>query len=177
VRRKCVLLSDLIDDFFALSALEVDGAPPELGPVDLCAVAERVLIAFYADITALGIEPEISVPDHPVMVLAAPRQVERVIANLLSNAVRHGKGASRLAFAVEEGGRRAACRVKDDGSGIDPAELSLLMERPFDGAGRGSRGLGLSVVKRLVEGMGGELSISGDRGAGVDISFSLPLAE
>jgi two-component system, OmpR family, phosphate regulon sensor histidine kinase PhoR len=179
VRRKCALLSDLIDDFFALSSLELGEAPPEPRAIDLCDLAERVLIAFYADFIALKIEPEIRIPDRPVTVIAAPRQVERIIANLLSNAVRHGRGATRLAFSVEEAGGRAVCRVANDGVGIDPARLRELMERPFgadDGPGGGARGLGLSIVKRLVEGMGGELSIGGSGGSGAEIAFSLPCA-
>lgn len=179
VRRKCALLSDLVDDFFSLSRLEFEDAPPEPVPMNLCEAAERVLIAFHADVTALGIEPEIDIPDRPVAVLAVPLQVERIVANLLSNAVRHGAGATRLAFAIEEAGGRALCRISNDGVGIDPARLRELMERPFgadDGPGRGARGLGLSIVKRLAESMGGEVAIRGDGRAGTEISFSLPLA-
>lgn len=181
VRRKCVLLNDLVDDFFALSSIESSEATPNLEPVDLKASAERVLVAFHRDVIGLGIEPVIRIPEGPLVALAVETQVERVLSNLLSNAIRHGKGATRLYFSITEEAGSLRCGVGDNGSGMDPAELAELMESPYGARGSlgrqcGARGIGLSVVKRLVEGMGGRLEIRAAPGAGIEISFTLARA-
>ena len=181
VKGKCLFLNGLIDDFFALSLLEQEaaaGAPA--GPVDLCAVAQDVLLSFHRELSERSIEPEIRMPDGPVPVRAARTDLERVLMNLVSNTLRHGHGARRIAFSIVECGGSAVCTLSDDGCGIPASGIPALFDNPYAGeglsaSGQPGRGLGLFIVRRLLERMGGSIAAEGGPSGGVEFRFTVPL--
>jgi two-component system phosphate regulon sensor histidine kinase PhoR len=165
VKGKCAFLNDLIDEFFTLSKLELDEEKPRLERVDLRAAAENVLISFYRDLTGLSLEPVIHTPEHAVYVYGVGLYIERILTNLISNTIRHSQGATTIDFSIEENGDRAVCSLTDNGSGIAVRDLPFLFENPFAGSESSSpletvRGLGLSIVKRLLDKMEGEISVA-----------------
>lgn len=164
VKSKCVLLGDLIDDLFELSRIEERGRAPEPERLDLCALAENALVSFYGDFQRLEMEPEIHIPDTPAYVAGTSRFVERILVNLISNVLRHGKGATRVVFSIAEASDVVVCSLADNGSGIAAGELPHLFDDPYASSGppretQSARGLGLAIVKRLAESMGGTVSV------------------
>ena len=147
----------LVDDLFAYARATDPSWRPELEPRDLAAAVADALAARYEAFAALGWEPDVRISET-APVLAAPDALDRVIANLLENALAHGCGAPNVrvagaAFAVENPvAPEAAAR-------LDPTRLT---ERFYQGeasrTGQGT-GLGLAVARALAESMGGTLAV------------------
>ena len=165
--------------------------PHRLRPASDPAPAINVPAVFERHVeraVATGHERErfvLEVPDELPEVWADPDRLDQILANLVENALRHGEGSVTLAAqpalegAGENGGRRPleGCVdlvVSDDGKGIDPAHRDLVFSRFWHGSGRGSTGLGLYVVKGLVEAHGGRILVESAPSGGAQFRFSLP---
>jgi len=174
------LISELLD----VSRIDAGRLQIRPQPIDVPAVFER----HVERAVATGHERErfvLEVPDELPEVWADPDRLDQILANLVENALRHGEGSVTLAAhpaheAVgENGGRRPleGCVdlvVSDDGKGIDPAHRDLIFSRFWHGSGRGSTGLGLYVVKGLVEAHGGRILVENAPSGGAQFRFSLP---
>ena len=100
-----------------------------------------------------------------------PEQLEQVLLALLSNAVQHSERGGSVRLRVDG----VTIVVEDEGSGIDPEDLPHLFERFYRGKGSaGGFGLGLSICRDLVEGMGGRISLRPREGAGTVAEIRLP---
>jgi signal transduction histidine kinase len=116
------------------------------------------------------------------MVHAEVRLVERVLGNLVENALRHTPCGGRVAIAVEDGvaeGRGARISVSDTGEGIAEADLEGIFDRYETSArvgdrGSGTAGLGLAIARRIAALHGSELELRSRPGAGTTVSFTLP---
>lgn len=114
--------------------------------------------------------------------LADPARLRQILANLVSNAIKYSeRGTIRVNGALEalNGGASLVCSVSDQGRGIEPERLEEIWV-PFAGAGgraggQSSHGLGLSIVKSLVEAMGGTIRVSSRLGEGTVFTLTLPL--
>jgi K+-sensing histidine kinase KdpD len=121
----------------------------------------------------------VDVPEDLPLVRADPGLLERVLANLLDNALRHAPDASPVEIRAVAGESSARVVVVDHGPGV-PADRLEAMFRPFqrldDREARGV-GLGLAVARGFVEAMGGVLIADGSAGEGLTMRLRLPLAE
>ncbi|MFA6316769.1 MAG: ATP-binding protein [Elusimicrobiota bacterium] len=173
-------LSQLIEDLLRLSVLSLPEEKPRLEPLDLGTAVREV---------ASGLIPLMSkkklVLDagglKPLRVLADPRSLRMVLENLGHNAVQYSrpKGRIELGSAVEDG--FGVVSIRDHGIGIAAGELPRLFQSYYrTQAAREHKpegtGLGLVIVKRLVEAMGGRVWARSPKGKGAVFSFSLPLA-
>lgn len=113
-------------------------------------------------------------------VLADPDRLERILTNLLSNALKYSEAESQVVVRLAPSGGEVITSVSDRGYGIAPEELPQLFEKYYrTKTGRESHeslGLGLYITKRLVEAMGGRIWVESQQGAGSTFSFSLPRA-
>ena len=174
------LISELLD----VSRIDSGRLQIRPQPINVPAVFER----HVERAVATGHERDrfvLEVPDELPEVWADPDRLDQILANLVENALRHGEGSVTLAAqpalegAGENGGRRPleGCVdlvVSDDGKGIDPAHRDLVFSRFWHGSGRGSTGLGLYVVKGLVEAHGGRILVESAPSGGAQFRFSLP---
>jgi two-component system sensor histidine kinase KdpD len=160
-------LTALIDNLLAMSRIEAGAVLVHLEPVALVEVVSRLLID-QPDVT-------IDVPDELPLVQADEGLLERVIANLLDNAIRHGGGVTEV-VAREDAGA-IAVSVIDHGPGL-PASRSVetFNTRPgSDRTGTGA-GLGLAIVAGLVEAMGCTVEAGQTPGGGTTVTVRLPRA-
>jgi signal transduction histidine kinase len=122
---------------------------------------------------------EVSIPAvGPVTVRADPRRLERVLVNLLSNALKYAAGSRVRIEVVAEGEWVDVC-VADDGPGIHPDDLPRLFRRFERGRGtEGKDGLGLGLygARRIVEAHGGRIEVESAPGAGSRFRVRLPAA-
>jgi signal transduction histidine kinase len=115
-----------------------------------------------------------------VVVVADGTRIEQVAANLIDNALKYTPGGGRVDVEVLADGSRAQLRVRDTGSGIRPDELPHIWDRLFRGdSSRTERGLGLglSLVKAVVEAHGGTVRVESEPGTGSVFTISLPRGE
>ncbi len=149
----------------AFSRFAAPGAdPPPLERLDLVAVASEVIQLYR--LAGEGAVVEMDAPAH-LWARARRDEMKEVLVNLLENA--RNAGARRISVAI--GGR--TIRVADDGAGVPPDQLPRIFEPRFSTTTSGS-GLGLPIVRRLVEGWGGTVDVESEVGRGTAATVTLP---
>jgi signal transduction histidine kinase len=176
-------LARIVGDLLDLSRIESGAALDLAGraPVDLGAVVERN-VDLFATAHPRHHFTACARADRPVVVPADADAIDRVVKNLLSNAVKYSPAGGRVTVSV----RAAAVSppmveiaVEDEGVGIPPEALARIFDRyvrvadPATGGVRGL-GLGLSLVRTLVEAHGGRVSAASEPGRGSRFSVLLP---
>jgi signal transduction histidine kinase len=160
----------LSDTLLRLARIGASRREPDLQSVDPEAVARRA--SERIEPLAQSAEVELRMEArHGSRVRADPEQLEQVLLALLSNAVQHSERGGSVRLRVDGG----TFIVEDEGSGIDPEDLPHLFERFYRGKGSaGGFGLGLSICRDLVEGMGGRITLRPREGAGTVAEIRLP---
>jgi signal transduction histidine kinase len=111
---------------------------------------------------------------------ADPERLERIVLNLLSNALKYSPSDSTVTISVRPQGSDLVVAVTDRGTGIEPDDVPRLFERYFrarTGRRSGGVGLGLHIARTLVEAHGGRIWVESERGVGSTFSFTLPRYE
>ena len=166
-------LDAIVENLLDASRLEAGALSVQPVPVALDEVIAAALLAVPGARDAVKVD----VPEDLPLVLADPGLLERVLANLLENAVRHGGGGQVEVTAVA-GEESARIKVVDHGPGV-PADQRERLFRPFERAAGGTpqgAGLGLTVARGFTEAMDGVLIADGSEGGGLTMRLRLPLA-
>jgi signal transduction histidine kinase len=142
-------------------------------PADLAALAADCI----TDVRAQAREADVEVRDdlEPAWTRADPALLERMIANLVDNGIRHNRPGGFLRVSTRTAGGRVQLTVANGGARIDPADARTLTE-PFRRLDRaaGGFGLGLSIVRSVVEAHGGTIEIDAPAAGGLEIRIELP---
>ena len=172
-------LSCMVDDLFSLSRAELGQLSLELTPVELPALAERVVGTLTPLAWERGrVEVLTDLPTDLPQVQADAGRLEQVLINLLRNGVRHTPPGGIVVLAAAPDEQTLRIEVRDTGNGIPAEELPLIWQRFFRGSAgdRSGAGLGLAVVKELVEAMNGRVAVQSVVGEGSIFSIWLPVA-
>jgi signal transduction histidine kinase len=176
LRQQVGLLSALVDDLFELARIDADALTLELREAPLEPMVESCLRGVEADARRRGIGLAASVPDD-VLAWCAPEKVERVLFNLLTNALRHTPSDGSVAVRVQQLDDEVRVSVEDTGEGLDGEAQMRMFDRFWRGdparSARGS-GLGLAIARGLVEAQGGRIWAEDRPGGGARVSFTLP---
>ncbi|HEY2905631.1 MAG TPA: HAMP domain-containing sensor histidine kinase [Vicinamibacterales bacterium] len=173
--RVLVMLNTLMD----ISEAESGTMQLQLEPVALGEVVDRA-VSLYRDVAeAKGVELDGAARDgaQHAVVNGDRTRLEQVAANLIDNAIKYTPAGGRVDVDVARDGQQAVLRVKDSGPGIPPDEVPRIWERLFRGdRSRTERGLGLglSLVKAIVEAHGGEVDVKSQLGRGSTFEVRLP---
>jgi signal transduction histidine kinase len=178
VRQASGRCEQLIDSLLTLARSE--GATPGGEAVDVSAVADTVLAGFGAEASARSVVLEGTL--GPAYVRGDAVLLERLLENLVENAIRYNRPGGRVEVRVGASGGRVALVVHNDGDRIPPGEVGSLFE-PFrrlgpdrTGAGRGF-GLGLAIVRAVATAHGGAVTATARRDGGLEVSVDLPAVE
>lgn len=171
-------LRRLVEDLMLLSRIESREFGLRRESVDLGAHLKGVLDAFRprADTAKVGLDDDI---ESVGFIDTDPDRVAQIVGNLLENALRYTPEAGRVALSLRRVPAGVSITVSDTGPGIDPADLPHIFERLYVTARyrpvrpEGS-GLGLSIVRELVDAMGGLTTVSSELGKGTSIVVTLP---
>lgn len=163
-------LTTIVVDLLDMSRLQTGAVHPVARPTDLSDVVARAL----AGLQDAG---RVEVADGLPVVLADEVLLERVLANLLANAVRYGE---RVRVSSSRAPGRVLLHVADDGPGVVPGDRTRMFE-PFQRLGDAPQGegigLGLAVARGLTEAQGGSLIVSDTPGGGLTMTVSVPEAD
>jgi two-component system, OmpR family, sensor histidine kinase KdpD len=169
-------LTALVANLLDMSRIQAGAVAPTTRPVGL----EEVVPAAVAGLGMRARTVEVAVPESLPPVAADPAMLERVVANLVENAVAHSPRGEGVRVEAGEIGGRVLVRVIDRGRGIPPADRERVFEpfqrlddRPSDGAGVG---LGLAVARGFTRAMGGDLTIDDTPGGGTTMVIELDVA-
>ncbi len=174
--RQVIILSENLIDAERIDAGRLVVLPRR---ASLAAVIDNALVVARSASAIKGTRLQALVdPTLPPMMIDTV-QMERVIANLLGNAIKFTPSGGRVELAVRRVEDAVTLTVADDGPGVAPEELPRLGERHFRGTRSGAidgSGLGLFIVRGVIDAHGGTLRVVSRLGAGTTVSVTLPLA-
>ena len=182
MQRQTSNLARIVDDLLEASRVNEGKIDLQIEPLDLRTCVQQAVAAARPAIDAHEQTLEIDVPDRSVPVQADPVRVEQIILNLLNNASKYTQNGGHLRVVVKRGGPWAEISVIDNGAGIDddlrPRLFQIFQQGNRDLARReGGLGIGLSVVRRLVELHRGTVEARSEGvGKGSEFIVRLPLA-
>src|SRR6266545_44389 len=174
VLEETAVMARLLDDLQTLSTAEAGVLRLHRERVDPASLAEDAVAAFRARAGTAGVTLDWrAAPGLPELDVD-PVRVGEVLANLLSNAVRHTPRGGSVVVAVEPAAAGVAFTVSDTGSGIASQDLPQVFNRFVKSADSGGVGLGLAIARSLVEAHGGEITAESEPGRGTTMRFVLP---
>src|SRR5712692_10007929 len=179
-------MARLIDDLLSLSRVELNAHVRPETPVELAAIVRQVADALQMLARERGVTIALAVCAEPLLVLGDRDELTRVFENLVENALKYGASGKRVDFSVEraqaaDGAGEAIVCVRDYGPGIAAEHLPRLTERFYridvgQSRAEGGTGLGLSLVKHVLNRHRGRLGIESRLGEGAMFTVRLPLA-
>ena len=173
-RRVLALINQILD----VARLEAGRTQLRACPFELCFFVDGIVDLFQALAAHRAIDLDVDRPPHPVEVVADPAQLEKVIANLLSNALKFTPpgGAVRVAVTARHGIARVS--VRDSGPGIPADDIPHIFDRFYRVGGamqmRPGTGIGLALAKEIADLHQGTLTVESKPGAGSTFTLTLP---
>jgi PAS domain S-box-containing protein len=181
IDRQVAHMSRLIDDLLDVSRISQGKILIRKEPVDLAALARATAEDHRPLFEGAGLALVLELPDRPLWMDGDPTRLSQALGNLLQNAIKFTNPEGRVTVRLAEHGDAAELTVEDTGVGMEPEILARLFQ-PFSQAdqtldrSRGGLGLGLALVKGLVEMHGGSVeAVSGGAGRGSALTLRLPL--
>jgi len=179
IEREVRRLTGLTSNLLLLSRLE-SGVPLRLEPTNIGAVAEEAVAGLLTVAQAKAIELSIQSPPRLPRIPADRARIKQVFINLLDNAVKYCLEGSEVQVRLKTDRESIIVEVADDGPGISQEDLPHIFEKMYRVEKESTRavegsGLGLSIVKRIVELHGGRIAVESAVGKGTTFRVSLPL--
>jgi PAS domain S-box-containing protein len=176
-RQDCERLDALMRDLLDLSRIEAGENQPQLATVSARDLLNTAVKDLRPQVESKGLELTVHAPVELPWVSVDRLQIERVINNLVMNALRHTQ-VGEIKISAEQRDNHLAVSVSDTGSGIPTEYLPHVFEKfvQVPGAPIGGAGLGLTISKSIIEAHGGQISVQSQVGRGTTFTFTLPLA-
>jgi signal transduction histidine kinase len=178
LREQVRVLSMLVDDLFELARIDAGALTLEMHRLPVAPIVSSSLRGVEAEARSRHVTLAAEVEDD-VTARFAPEKVERVLMNLLTNALRHTPSDGAVAVRVEPHAGEVQVAVEDTGEGLDAEAQERMFERFWRGdharSARGA-GLGLAIARGLVEAHGGRIWAEDREGGGARVCFTLPAA-
>ena len=171
-------LGGLVEDLFELARIDAGSLAHELHEISLAPLVEACVRGFEAEANARNVHLEQRLGPAP-LARCAPEQVERVVLNLLTNALRHTPSDGTVAVVLAHAEDEVRVSVEDTGEGITPETARRMFDRFWRGdsarsADGSGAGLGLAIARGLVEAQGGRIWAEPRESGGARVSFTLP---
>jgi len=174
IEREADRLNRLVGDLLEMSRLEAGGLPPQTAPEDLAEIAGTAASRLSTALAGRSFVALIP-PDVPLVAVDAV-QIDRVLTNLLENAIKYSPPGGRIVLEAVPEGSVVRVSLYNDGERLPGAELARIFDKfyRFTPAGRGA-GLGLAICRGIVEAHGGRIWAENQE-RGVRLVFTLPVA-
>ena len=179
IYRQSQLMVSIIDELLDLARIEAKGGKDfNVARVDLRQLLAEIVSGFKAPGERPA--PLVAAGPAPLWVRADSKKLSQALGNVLSNAYKYSPEGGAVAIELippEAGGSRVGIRVSDQGIGMSSAQLSRVFERFYRADASGQipgTGLGMSIVREIIELHGGEVSVDSTFGAGTQVTLWLP---
>ncbi|WP_419873548.1 ATP-binding protein [Candidatus Pristimantibacillus sp. PTI5] len=154
----------MLNKFFDLAKLESEDQLVPFAKINLNSFCKNIILFFFDTITSKGLEVDIVIPEQTIYALGNEDALERICSNLISNAIRYGSEGRVIGFGLRADAEKVDIEVCDRGRGISEQDQLHIFERLFkleDSRNREYQGsgLGLTITKRLVEKLGGNIKV------------------
>ncbi|MFI8708050.1 HAMP domain-containing histidine kinase [Bacillus sp. NPDC077411] len=165
IHTKTLEVLDLIHKFFDLAKLESGDKDIVMTRVYMNEICQEHMLSFYDLLTTQGFDVHIDIPETPIYAHGNTEVIGRIMNNLISNAIAYGGDGKTLGITLRSDDQFVYVDIWDKGKGISESHIDKVFERMYtleDSRNRlyqGS-GLGLTITKRLVEALGGEIHLS-----------------
>jgi signal transduction histidine kinase len=176
IRDQMRILSTLVDDLFELTRIDAGVLTLEIQEIRLDSVVDPCVRGLEADARAKGIRLETRWHEHAPAVRCAPEKVERILHNLLTNALRHTPTDGAVAVVVSAEQHAVTVAVEDSGSGLTEETAERMFEhfwRADPARSADNSGLGLAIAQGLVEAQGGRIWAENRPEGGARVAFTL----
>jgi signal transduction histidine kinase len=167
-------LERLVDDLRTLSLADAGALPLHRESTDLAALASEAVAGFQPQAAVDGVSLTLEAEGATVLEVD-PRRVRQVIANLVSNALRHTPAGGHVTVAIQPAADAVELTVSDTGSGMDAESIDRAFDRFWRSGAAAGAGLGLGIVRDLVRAHGGDVSLESTPGAGTIVRCRFPL--
>jgi len=176
IRTHVAILGDLVDDLFELSRIEAGDVSWAMRQIEIGELIGETVAAMQAPAAERGVRIGAELPESGLLARANAEKLQRVLFNLIQNAIRHTPADGSVTVRARPSGRAVEVEVDDDGEGIPSGDDRRVFDAFYRGdAARGEdgAGLGLAIAQAIVETHGGRIWLAPtDRGT--RIRFSLP---
>ncbi|MFM0376037.1 PAS domain-containing protein [Paraburkholderia strydomiana] len=181
IGRQVTHLTNLVDDLLDVTRIATGKIELQRSQVDLAALVRRTAEDYRALTQARGLELSVVVVGEALVVEGDETRLSQVLANLLGNAAKFTPAGGRITVTAQKRTASALIHVTDNGFGIAPDLLPIIFD-PFTQASQdlarteGGLGLGLALVKGIIELHGGTVAVMNTSGAGAQFTIELPLS-
>jgi NtrC-family two-component system sensor histidine kinase KinB len=177
-RQDCDRLENLMRDLLDLSKIEAGESKPQIVSINAGKLIGAAAEALRPQVEAKELQLKIDIPPDLPRVLADSNQIERVIGNLITNAVRSTWRGGEIQIEAARRDHAVVVSVGDTGSGIPSEYLPHIFDKfvQVPDAPAGGAGLGLAISKSIIEAHGGQISVQSELGQGTTFTFTLPVA-
>jgi len=169
----------LINDLLHLGSIQQAEMEKRVQPVQVVDILWRVIPEMRIRATLRGVDLHLDVPDTLSLIGATDEHMEQMLSNLIDNAIKYTDPEGRVAISLKEEDRCVVGEVEDTGIGIAPQDMSRIFEEFYRAENAKEvepygTGLGLPIVKRVVELYGGQLHVQSELGKGSKFTFAFP---
>jgi signal transduction histidine kinase/CheY-like chemotaxis protein len=183
IERNASLQAQLVDDLLDVSRIVSGKLAFDMTLVDLAAIVEAAIDSVRPSLLSKGLELATTIDQERIAVLGDARRLQQVVANLLTNAIKFTPAPGRIEIVLTRSDSTASLSVRDTGIGIPADVLPKIFERFKQADGTATRlygglGLGLSIVRHVVEAHGGRTAARSEgEGRGAEVLVELPIAD
>lgn len=175
-------LHRLVEDLLDFGRMESKTMGYEMGMLDAVALVQKIVREFNVEVSDLGYRVNLSDMKTPVMIQADQEALGRALWNLLDNAVKYSPGSKVIWVELNRNEKDMKLSVRDQGLGIPQNEQEAIFDKFFRGYAsrqthKGGTGIGLAMVKQIIEAHNGAISLVSEQGIGSTFTITLPVED
>lgn len=172
-------LYSLMEEFFQVSKLESKDVKLDIRKINISEIVRQNIISFFNELKKRNMEPQINIPEEDVYAFGDEKAINRILSNLINNSLKYGSEGTMIGINLNCDKNNVFISVWDNGVGIPTEEIDYVFDRLYTveksrKLNLKSSGLGLTIAKKLVESLGGTISVRSTPYEKTTFTFTLP---
>lgn len=173
-------LYSLMEEFFQVSKLDSKDVNFEIKKINVSEIIRQNIISFFNELKKRNMEPQINIPEEDIYALGDEKALNRILSNLINNSLKYGSEGTLIGVNLTYDKNNVFISIWDNGAGIPKEEIDYVFNRLYTveksrKLNLKSSGLGLSIAKKLVESLGGTISVISTPYEKTAFTFTLPI--